>query len=253
VIGIVICYRIDRKLLIRIKIFSQFFQLATLAVTISVVWPEFVGFIMDAFHYISANIEVASPSCYMSWGWYARVISCLFLFVSVGCLGGGVSWWLNRKRRKLCDKFNQQVGVTPEEQQDKYIRPYANLRELSRVVQSVTIVLLTLLCVPLLRLLLSNFVCVNSDTTAVLVADTSVNCKSASHITFQIFAAVLVFALVAGAPFVVWWITMRIRRGDFNKRRRKGSPFRHAEARELFGSLYQWYTDDCAWFEAVII
>jgi hypothetical protein len=231
-IGAFFLRKIDLNLhhIIRLKIYSTFFQLMALVMYVEVPWPPFVKKFTQIFYALSFNIEVAHPECAMKITYFDKLKMVVIAPVVMGILLVLLSKVLKRKR------------VYYEKQENIALARY--YRKKWKLLRQVLVIFVTSVYTPVCYYALRMFeACIEKPGGGLVMAgDTSLSCTKPSYTAHVIFSWIALIVFGVGIPLA---IVLLIRR--FQKRHL----LNNGKNLLRYGALYEWYNDDFPWFEAV--
>ena len=216
--------------IIRLKIYATFFQLMCLVMYVEVPWPPMVKHFSQFFYTLSFNIEVAHPECTISFTFFDKLKMVVLVPIFIGIFMSLVSKYF--AYQKHVNERNNDVN-----KQRYYRKKWKTLRQI--LVIFVTSIY-TPVCYYSLRMFES---CVETASGEVVMAgDTRLSCQSASYSFHSMFAWVALVIFGVGIPFGIVALIIYLKRKHL---------LNSGASLQRYGALYEWYSDDYAWFEAV--
>ncbi|GMH84859.1 hypothetical protein TL16_g10049 [Triparma laevis f. inornata] len=216
--------------IIRLKIYSTFFQLMCLVMYVEVPWPDAVKQFTQIFYALSFNIEITHPECAVSFNFFDKM-----KFVVIGPIAIGICMSL------LSKYFNYQRGLNESLNDVSKARYY---RRKWKTLRQIIVIFVTAVYSPVCYYALRMFEpCVTTELgEPVMSGDTRLKCNSAAYEFHSIFAWLALLSFGIGIPLgVVLLVKYLKRKRVLNK----------GEYLLRYGALYEWYNDEYAWFEAI--
>ena len=233
-VALVVYYLVSRIELslhhiIRLKIYSTFFQLMSLVMYVEVPWPPLVHKYTALFYTLSFNIEVAHPECTVNFNYFEKLKMVIAAPFAFGLFLGLISRYLYVRKVSAENKSNVALSRY-------YRRRWKILRQLMVIFWTCTY---SPVCYYSLRMFES---CITDENgVSVMPSDTRLLCGSEAYNLHKALACIALAIFGIGIPVGVIVIVSYLKKRHL---------LNTGDSLLRYGALYEWYNDDFAWFEA---
>jgi len=216
--------------IIGLKIYATFFQLMCLVMYVEVPWPSMVKQFSQFFYTLSFNTEVAHRECTFSFMFFDKLKMVVLVPIAIGALISITSKYFAYQKRAF-EKANDVM------KQRYYRKKWKALRQ-------TLVIFVTSVYTPVCYYSLRMFApCVETASGEIVMAgDTRLSCQSASYSFYSMFAWVALVVFAVGIPLGIVALVLYL-----NRKHQLNS----GATLQRYGALYEWYSDEFAWFEAV--
>ena len=194
--------RLDLTLhhILRIKIYSTFFQLMNIALYVEVPWPPLAVKFTDLFHFLTFNVQVAHPECYKSFSYLEKYDMVVGIAIAIAVVLSIVSFSLYRQMQRSNAASDYDAS--------------SKFRKRWRMCRQLMVIFATSVYCPLCFYSFRFFQeCVEDPNGSKRMAnDMSIECETPGY-KLHVFIAVLVVSLVGvGIPLSMLTLVLWLRR-----------------------------------------
>jgi hypothetical protein len=233
----------------KFKISFGFLQLTSISFGLSLRWPPLLIAVASYLKIIELDIDSFYPECYISFGWHVRLVGIVVAApAALLILFSGYDRWLSMRLRAATVDTHHHYNISKKQSK---LRNSAVILVLVGILPIVSALLEVFSCVvppgfgedevtSSLPSFLQSFLPSSFFRFSVLVVDETVRCDDALHITIQVVSALLLFVVMGGTVYVMWWLrNFRLKGGDLR------------DLHEKMGALFESYEEKVLWFEGV--
>jgi len=216
--------------IIRLKIYSTFAQLLTLIMYVDVDWPPLAEKFMSFLMFFSFNIEVAHPDCISPMSFYFKysIVIVTPATVLLGLLCG--DQWCRRREAHYRSAGHHNA-----------VKAHA-YRKRFRMIRQVGVIFITAIYSPVLYYCFKMFSCMESEGSYVMAADTNIKCEGDFYLVMCTLAGTVTAVVGVGVPAGIYLLIRKIK-----------TKLNTGTILLRWGALYEWYRDECAWFESAAL